>query len=118
MWSAACPERCADGCVAGTCLADEGFFVDNKPAAVRAIWPSVFALVCESRKGVYIASAFLVGKTASKRRKNRADYYFMTVGHAIDDAKVRGATLPQTSTSRTSRPTASRWRGARCGSTA
>jgi S1-C subfamily serine protease len=54
---------------------------------VRAIWPSVYALVCESRKGVYIATAFLVGKAASPRGKGRADYFFMTAGHAIAECK-------------------------------
>jgi S1-C subfamily serine protease len=67
--------------------ADEGFFAGNKPAAVRAIWPSVFALVCKSRKGVYTATAFLVGKSPSRRRKKRSDYVFMTAGHAIGECK-------------------------------
>jgi S1-C subfamily serine protease len=67
--------------------ADEGFFVDSKPPAVRAIWPSVYALVCERRNSVYTATAFLVGKTASPRRKGRADYVFVTAGHAIAECK-------------------------------
>ena len=41
-------------------LAAEGFFTDNKPPAVRAVWPSVYAFVCEGRRSVYIASAFFV----------------------------------------------------------
>ncbi len=71
--------------------ADEGFFVDDKPPAVRAVWSSVFALVCESRKGVYIASAFLVTKIdkdrPGSRRRKLTDYYFVTAGHAIAECK-------------------------------
>jgi S1-C subfamily serine protease len=68
-------------------FADEGFFTDNKPPAVRAIWPSVYALVCEGRGSVYIASAFLVAKVRSARRKARTDYVFVTAGHAIAACK-------------------------------
>ncbi len=67
--------------------ADEGFFTDNKPPAVRAIWPSVYAFVCEGRGSVYIASAFLVAKVPNARRKARIDYFFVTAGHAIADCK-------------------------------
>ena len=73
--------------LAGPCRADEGFFTGEKPPAVRSIWSSVFALVCESRKGVYTATAFLVGKAQGARRKDRADYFFVTAGHAIGECK-------------------------------
>jgi S1-C subfamily serine protease len=66
------------------CLAAEGFFADKGPPAVAAVWPSVYAFVCEGRKGVYIASAFLVAKA---RRGKRADYFFVTAGHAVADCK-------------------------------
>jgi len=69
---------------AGACLAAEGFFADGAPPAVRAVWPSVYAFVCESRTSSYTATAFLVKKWV---RGARADYYFMTAGHAIDDCK-------------------------------
>jgi S1-C subfamily serine protease len=75
-------------CAAATqCLADEGFFVDNKPPAVRAVWSSVYAFVCERRRSVYVATAFLVAKVPDARRKTRADYYFVTAGHAIEACK-------------------------------
>jgi S1-C subfamily serine protease len=67
--------------------ADEGFFVDKQPPAVRAMWPSVYALVCERRNSVYTATAFLVAKAPSPRRKGRADYVFVTAGHAIAECK-------------------------------
>ena len=54
------------------------------PAAVRAIWPSVYAFVCEGNGSVYTASAFLVGKSD---RGKTATYYFMTAGHAIEDCR-------------------------------
>ena len=54
------------------------------PPAVRSIWPSVYAFVCESRTSSYTATAFLV---KTQIRGQRADYYFMTAGHAIDDCK-------------------------------
>ena len=63
----------------------EGFFTERQPPAVRAVWPSVFAFVCEGRGGRYTASAFLVGKTAAGGK--RADYYFITAGHAIEDCR-------------------------------
>jgi S1-C subfamily serine protease len=66
------------------CLAAEGFFADNMPPAVRAIWPSVYAYVCESRTGTYTATAFLVNKTS---RGKLADYTFITAGHAIEECK-------------------------------
>jgi S1-C subfamily serine protease len=65
-------------------FAAEGFFADKQPPAVAAAWPSVYAFVCEGRKGVYIASAFLVAKTARGKRTN---YFFVTAGHAIADCK-------------------------------
>ncbi len=73
--------------LAAQSFAAEGFFVGKKPPAVRAVWPSVYAFVCERRGSVYIATAFLVAKVPNARRKSRTDYYFMTVGHAIDDCK-------------------------------
>ena len=66
------------------CLADEGFFSDKQPPAVRAVWPSVYAFVCESRRSRYVASAFLVGR---RERGKRVDYFFVTAGHAIEDCK-------------------------------
>lgn len=63
-------------------IAEEGFFTDKQPPAVRAIWPSVYAFVCEGPKGAYTASAFLVKKST---RGSRADYDFITAGHAIED---------------------------------
>jgi S1-C subfamily serine protease len=66
------------------CLADEGFFIDGAPPGVRAIWPSVYAYVCDSRAGTYTASAFLIDKSS---RGDRADYYFITAGHALEDCK-------------------------------
>jgi hypothetical protein len=63
-------------------LAAEGFFTDDKPPAVRAVWPAVYAFVCEGRKGAYTASAFLVKK---RERGKRADYFFVTAGHALQE---------------------------------
>lgn len=65
-------------------LAAEGFFTGEQPAVVRAVWPSVFAFVCEGRRGSYTATAFLVGR---RERGARADTYFITAGHAIEDCK-------------------------------
>jgi S1-C subfamily serine protease len=67
-----------------TSHAAEGFFADKLPPAVRAAWPSVYAFVCEGRKGRYVASAFLVKKAA---RGAQADYFFITAGHAVDDCR-------------------------------
>lgn len=90
-------------CLALTCVwaapvcAEEGFFVADKPAAVRAIWRSVYALQCENRKGIYTASAFLVGRVEKDRpavrHRRRADYYFLTAGHAISECRGRARTL-------------------------
>ncbi len=76
-----CMALCA---LAAQARAEEGFHVDDRPAAVRAIWPSVYAFVCEGRRGTYIASAFFVGTAG-----DRADYIFVTAGHAIQDCKSR-----------------------------
>jgi S1-C subfamily serine protease len=65
-------------------LAEEGFFADKMPPAVAAVWPSVYAFVCEGPRSVYIASAFLVAKV---RRGKRADYFFVTAGHAVADCR-------------------------------
>jgi S1-C subfamily serine protease len=54
------------------------------PPAVRAIWPSVYAFVCQGETGVYTATAFLVSKV---NQGKRAAYYFVTAGHAIEDCK-------------------------------
>ncbi len=62
----------------------EGFFTDKMPPAVRAIWPSVYAFVCEGETGVYTATAFLVGKV---NQGKRATYFFVTAGHAIEDCR-------------------------------
>jgi S1-C subfamily serine protease len=70
--------------VARQCLAAEGFFTGEPPPAVRAIWPSVYAFVCEGRQGAYTASAFLVKKVP---RGKSADYFFVTAGHAVEDCK-------------------------------
>ena len=64
--------------------AAEGFFTDRQPPAVRAAWDSVYAFVCEARTSRYVASAFLVKKVV---RGTRADYYFITAGHAVDDCR-------------------------------
>lgn len=77
---------------AARCLAAEGFFADAMPPAVRTIWPSVYALVCESRAGVYTASAFFVHKAD---HGNRSDYYFITAGHAIEECKQPGRYLAE-----------------------
>ena len=70
--------------LAAQCLAAEGFFTADTPPAVRAIWPSVYAYVCETRSGIYTASAFLIDKSS---RGTVADYYFITAGHALEDCK-------------------------------
>jgi S1-C subfamily serine protease len=62
----------------------EGFFTDKVPPAVRAIWPSVYAFVCEGGGGVYTATAFLVGKA---NQGKLATYYFVTAGHAVEDCR-------------------------------
>ncbi len=54
---------------------------------MRALWPSVYAFVCESRKSVYIATAFFVRKVPKPGRPERADYHFITAGHAIEDCR-------------------------------
>jgi S1-C subfamily serine protease len=64
--------------------AAEGFFIDGAPPGVRAVWPSVYAYVCESRAGTYTASAFLINKSS---RGNLTDLYFITAGHALEDCK-------------------------------
>jgi len=69
--------------------ADEGFFTGDKPPAVRALWPSVFAFVCEGRRDYYTATAFLVGRKPDKRNAKRAEYYFITAGHASKECKGR-----------------------------
>jgi S1-C subfamily serine protease len=72
-------------CASPACgFAAEGFHTDKMPSAVRAIWPSVYAFVCEGNGSVYTASAFLVGRTD---RGKTATYYFMTAGHAIEDCR-------------------------------
>lgn len=70
----------------------EGFFTDRMPGAVRAIWPSVYAFVCEGNGSVYTASAFLVGKTDSGKTST---YYFMTAGHAVEDCRAPRRYLTQ-----------------------
>jgi S1-C subfamily serine protease len=75
--------------LAPQCKAAEGFFTDNAPPPVQSVWQSVYAFVCEGGRGTHSASAFLVGKAESPRSKNRADYYFITAGHAIEDCKGR-----------------------------
>jgi hypothetical protein len=62
----------------------EGFFTDKMPPAVRAIWPSVYAFVCEGEAGIYTATAFLVSKV---NQGKRVAYFFVTAGHAIEDCK-------------------------------
>ncbi len=64
--------------------AAEGFFDDKLPAAVRTIWPSVFAFVCEGKGTRYVASAFIVKKT---QRADTTDYDFITAGHAAEDCR-------------------------------
>ncbi len=64
--------------------AAEGFFTDDRPAAVRSAWASVYAFVCEGRADNYIATAFLVGRAP---RGSRTDYFFITAGHAIEDCR-------------------------------
>ncbi len=63
----------------------EGFHTDRLPPGVRAVWPSVFAFVCEGPASIYIATAFLVRRTP---RGGAADNYFITAGHAIEDCKL------------------------------
>ena len=62
----------------------EGFHTDKMPPAVRAVWPSVYAFVCEGDTGVYTATAFLVGNAIQGKR---ATYAFITAGHAIEDCR-------------------------------
>ncbi len=64
--------------------ADEGFFTDKLPPAVRGAWPSVYAFVCEGAGSRYVASAFLIRKVA---RGSAADYYFVTAGHAVESCR-------------------------------
>ena len=66
-------------------FAAEGFFTDKAPAAVRAIWASVYAFVCDGNGSVYTASAFLVGRAD---RGKTSTYYFMTAGHAVEDCRA------------------------------
>ena len=49
----------------------EGFHADRMPPGVRAVWPSVFAFVCEGSASIYIATAFLVRRTARGGRPER-----------------------------------------------
>lgn len=63
----------------------EGFFTDSRPPGVKAVWGAVFAFVCERANGSNTASAFLVRKLPAG--ENRADYYFVTAGHAADDCR-------------------------------
>jgi S1-C subfamily serine protease len=62
----------------------EGFFIDPMPPAVRAIWPSVYAFVCEGEGGAYTATAFLVRKEEEEKLSR---YYFVTAGHSVDDCR-------------------------------
>ena len=64
--------------------AAEGFFIERKPRAVEAVWPSVYAFVCEGQRGNYTATAFLVGKDEGEKLSR---YYFVTAGHAVDDCR-------------------------------
>jgi S1-C subfamily serine protease len=73
--------------------AEEGFFVKDKPPAVRAAWHSVFALVCDGRKDSYTATAFLVAKKPDKRSAKWAEYFFVTAGHAVEICKRRRRAL-------------------------
>lgn len=68
-------------------IAAEGFFVGNKPTGVREAWPAVYAFVCQNRRTVYVSTAFFVGKMPKPESKTKADYYFVTAGHAIEDCK-------------------------------
>ena len=75
-------------CLCGAALpaahAAEGFFTDNKPPAVARAWGSVYAFVCEGRKGAYTATAFPVKRSS---RGERTDHYFITAGHAVEDCR-------------------------------
>jgi S1-C subfamily serine protease len=62
----------------------EGFFDTDPPPAVRAVWGSVYAFVCQRKGSTYTASAFLV--RAETGGKNAA-LYFVTAGHAIEDCR-------------------------------
>lgn len=77
--------------VASSSIADEGFHIGKRPKAVRELWRSVYAFVCEGRGSVYVAAAFLVERIdldpPETRRRARADYYFVTAGHAIQECK-------------------------------
>lgn len=70
-------------------LAAEGFFIGHKPPAVRAVWPSVYAFVCEGRRESYTGSAFYVGSKPDAGNAKRAEYFFVTAGHAIEECKRR-----------------------------
>lgn len=77
--------------------AEEGFFIDDQPPAVRAAWRSVYALVCDGRKDSYTATAFFVRKIKrdppGTRRLMMADFYFVTAGHAVEICKRRRRAL-------------------------
>jgi S1-C subfamily serine protease len=73
--------------------AEEGFFTDDKPAAVEKVWPAVFALLCEGRKDAYTATAFLAGSKPRPGRTDNTEYYFLTAGHAVGICKGRRRTL-------------------------
>ena len=64
--------------------AAEGFFTSDKPPAVASAWNSVYAFVCEGRKGAYTATAFPVKRSPNGER---TDHYFITAGHAIEDCR-------------------------------
>jgi S1-C subfamily serine protease len=76
-------------------VAEEGFFTDDRPPAVEKVWPSVFAFLCEGRKGANTATAFFVGSKPHPERADRAEYYFLTAGHAVDICEGKRRTLVQ-----------------------
>jgi hypothetical protein len=89
-----CAGACAAllGVPASPGRAAEGFFTDRAPPGVRAVWPSVFAFVCEGGGGSYTASAFLVGQAP---RGPLTDYYFVTAGHSVEDCRLPRRYLAQ-----------------------
>ncbi len=61
----------------------EGFFTDKMPPAVRAIWPSVFAFVCEGGGGVYTATAFSGRQGQSRKARDLLLRHSRTCGRGL-----------------------------------
>jgi len=75
---------CLCGAAQPAAHAAEGFFTGDKPPAVARAWNSVYAFVCEGRKGAYTATAFPVKRSP---KGERTEHYFITAGHAVEDCR-------------------------------